>query len=161
MTRISSKIAPCLWFADEGEEAARFYTSLFPNSQIDHVLRSPTDYPGGSAGAVLVVEFTLAGQNFIALNAGSKGEYTDALSLSVECEDQAEVDHFWNGLGAGGKFVQCGWLQDRYGVRWQIVPKRMTEMLRGEPAKAKRAMQAMMEMVKLDVAALEKAYEGN
>ncbi|GIL38285.1 VOC family protein [Roseiterribacter gracilis] len=161
MATISSKISPCLWFNNEGEEAARFYTSLFPKSKIDRVIKSPIDTPSGKEGTVLVIDFTLAGQSFMALNGGSKGEYTQALSLAVECDDQAEVDHLWNGLKAGGKEVACGWLQDRYGISWQIVPRQMLDMLRhGEPAKAKRAMQAMMTMVKLDLAALQKAYDG-
>lgn len=156
------KIAPCLWFATEAEEAARFYVSLLPNSRIDHVQRSPTDYPGGKAGDVLVVDFTLAGQRYMALNGGTPGQYTDAVSFQVDCEDQAEVDRLWDALTAnGGKPVACGWLIDRYGVRWQIVPRAMMAFLADpDPAKAQRAFRAMMDMVKLDLAALQKAYEG-
>jgi predicted 3-demethylubiquinone-9 3-methyltransferase (glyoxalase superfamily) len=157
-----SKISPCLWYVNEGEDAAKLYTSLFPNSRIDHVQRSPTDYPGGKAGAVLVVGFTLAGQSFQALNGGEKVEYTHALSLSIDCADQAEVDKYWDGLiQGGGAPIQCGWLKDRWGVQWQVVPRALPEMLSDkDPAKAARVFQAMMQMVKIDVAALKKAYEG-
>ncbi len=157
-----SKISPCLWFANDGEEAAKLYTSVIPNSKIDHILRAPTDYPGGKKGSALVVNFTLGGQTFQALNGGEKGEYTQALSLSVDCADQAEVDRIWDGLlQGGGTPVQCSWLRDRWGVSWQIVPRALPEMLADkDPAKAARVFQAMMQMVKIDVAALKKAYEG-
>lgn len=155
-----SKIAPCLWFSDEAEEAARFYVSLLPDACIDHVEKSPADNPSGKAGSVLMVQFTLAGQRFLALNGGTRFEYTHAISFQVDCADQAEVDRLWDGLSSGGSTEQCGWLKDRYGVSWQIVPAILPKLLGGpDPAKAKRAMQAMLQMTKLDIAALKRAYE--
>jgi predicted 3-demethylubiquinone-9 3-methyltransferase (glyoxalase superfamily) len=156
-----NKIAPCLWFNGEAEEAAKFYVSLLPDSRIDHVQRNVIDSPGGKEGTVLVVEFTLAGQRYLALNGGMTFEYTHAVSFQIDCADQAEVDRLWDKLSAGGKVEQCGWLKDRYGVSWQIVPGVLLKML-GDPdrEKAKRVMQAMLKMVKLDIAALRAAYDG-
>lgn len=157
-----SKISPCLWFNADGEEAARFYTSLLPNSAITKVVKSPADYPGGKKDSVLVVEFTLAGQSYLALNGGTDGQYTDALSLMIECKDQAEIDRLWDAfLNNGGKAVACGWLQDRWGVRWQIAPEVLLRW-NADPdrAKAARVFQAMMGMVKIDIATLEKAAAG-
>jgi predicted 3-demethylubiquinone-9 3-methyltransferase (glyoxalase superfamily) len=158
-----SKIKPCLWFDGVAEEAANFYVSLLPDSRIDRVNRSPADNPSTPAGAVLLVEFTLAGQPFQGLNGGPQFPFTEAVSFSVECEDQAEVDRLWDALTAdGGKPVQCGWLKDRFGLSWQIVPKAMGRLMGGsDPAGAKRAMEAMMKMVKLDIAELERAYRGD
>ena len=157
-----SKIAPCLWFADEAEEAANFYVSLLPDSRIDKVQKSLIDTPSGKAGKVLVVQFTLAGQEYMALNGGMRFEYTNAISFKVDCVDQAEVDHLWNGLiSGGGSPGQCGWLKDRYGVSWQIVPSAMLRIFSGSDREgAQRAMSAMMKMTKLDIAALQKAYDG-
>jgi predicted 3-demethylubiquinone-9 3-methyltransferase (glyoxalase superfamily) len=157
-----SKIAPCLWFADEAEEAAKFYVSLLPDSRIDAVQKSLIDTPSGPAGKVLVVQFTLAGQEYMALNGGMRFEFTNAISFKVDCADQAEVDHLWNGLiDGGGSPSQCGWLKDRYGVSWQIVPSAMMRMFSGSDREgAQRAMSAMMKMTKLDIAALQKAYDG-
>lgn len=157
-----SKISPCLWFATEAEEAANFYVSLLPESRIVKVYHAPMDYPGGKRRDVLMVEFELAGTSYQALNGGSELPFTNAVSLSITCEDQAEVDRLWDALvSGGGKEVQCGWLNDRYGLPWQIVPKRMLELLGdSDPARAQRAMAAMMTMVKLDIAALEKAAAG-
>jgi predicted 3-demethylubiquinone-9 3-methyltransferase (glyoxalase superfamily) len=156
-----SKISPCLWFNGEAEEAANFYVSLLPNSRIDHVQKNVMDSPGGRAGSVLVVEFTLAGQSFMALNGGRRFEYTHAISLKIDCADQAEVDRLWDKLSDGGKVEQCGWLKDRYGVSWQIVPTVLPKLLGDpDPAKAQRVMQALLQMVKLDVAGLERAYKG-
>ena len=157
-----SKIAPCLWFDGEAEEAARYYVSLLPDSRVDHVQKNVTDSPGGKAGSVLVVEFTLAGQRFMALNGGTRFEYTHAVSFHIACADQAEVDRLWDALSAGGgKAEQCGWLKDRYGVSWQIVPTVLPKMLADpDPAKAQRAMQAMLGMIKLDIAGLQAAYDG-
>ncbi|MDF2813473.1 MAG: hypothetical protein K0S56_4504 [Microvirga sp.] len=156
-----SKIAPCLWFDSEAEEAANFYVSLLPDSRIDHVQRNVVDSPSGKAGSVLVVAFTLAGQRYLALNGGTRFEFTHAISFAVDCEDQAEVDRLWNALSDGGAIEQCGWLKDRYGVSWQIVPKALHELLGDpDPAKAQRVMQAMLQMVKLDVAGLQRAYDG-
>jgi predicted 3-demethylubiquinone-9 3-methyltransferase (glyoxalase superfamily) len=156
-----SKIAPCLWFDGEAEEAARFYVSLLPDSRIERVQKNVTDSPSGKAGSVLVVEFTLAGQRFMALNGGTRFEYTHAVSSHVDCTDQAEVDRLWSALSEGGAEVACGWLKDRYGVSWQIVPTVLAEML-GDPdqAKARRVMEAMMQMVKLDIDGLRRAYDG-
>jgi predicted 3-demethylubiquinone-9 3-methyltransferase (glyoxalase superfamily) len=157
-----SKIKPCLWFDGVAEEAANFYVSLLPDSRIDKVMRSPADNPSTPEGGVLTVEFTLAGAPFMGLNGGPQFPFTEAVSFSVDCDDQEEVDRLWDALTAdGGKPVQCGWLKDRYGLSWQIVPKAMARLLGGEDkAGAKRAMEAMMQMVKLDVAELERAYRG-
>jgi len=156
-----SKIAPCLWFDGAAEEAAKFYVSLLPGSRIEHVQRNVVDGPAGKAGSVLVVEFTLAGQRFIALNGGMRFEYTHAVSFHVDCADQAEVDRLWDGLSEGGSVERCGWLKDRYGVSWQIIPTVLPKLLGDpDPARARRAMQAMLQMVKLDIAALERAAAG-
>jgi predicted 3-demethylubiquinone-9 3-methyltransferase (glyoxalase superfamily) len=155
-----SKIAPCLWFNGEAEEAATFYVSLLPNSRIDHVQKNVIDSPGGKAGTVLVVEFTLAGQRFMALNGGMRFDYTHAISFHIDCADQAEVDRLWAALSEGGQVEQCGWLKDRYGVSWQIVPGVLSKMLADpDPARAQRVMQAMLEMIKIDIAALQRAYD--
>ena len=157
-----SKISPCLWFDGEAEEAAKFYVSLLPDSRIDRVQKNPVDGPAGKAGTVLVVQFTLAGQEYMALNGGMRFEYTNAISFKVDCADQAEVDHLWNGLTSGGGSPgQCGWLKDRYGVSWQIVPSAMLRIFSGSDREgAQRAMSAMMKMTKLDIATLQKAYDG-
>jgi predicted 3-demethylubiquinone-9 3-methyltransferase (glyoxalase superfamily) len=156
------KIRPCLWFKTEAVEAARYYTGIFPNSKIDRISHYPSDGPGGKEGRAFVVEFTIAGQPYQAFNGGPHHEFNDAISLSVECEDQDEVDHYWNALTAdGGKPVQCGWLKDKYGVSWQIVPKEVAAMLVDEDReKSKRVMDAVMQMVKLDIATLRDAYAG-
>lgn len=156
------KITPCLWFDGRAEEAAEFYTSIFPDSQVDHIWRTTIDTPGAKEGAVILVEFTIAGLSYQALNGGPHDQFNDAISLSVTCKDQAEVDRFWDALTAdGGRPVQCGWLKDRFGVSWQIVPEALLRMMKDkDPAKSKRVMEAMMQMVKLDVAKLEHAYEG-
>ena len=160
--RTDGKIRPCLWFATDAEEAARFYVSLFPNSSVDHVQKSVMDSPGGKAGDVLMVEFTLAGQKFLALNGGQKVEYTWAVSMAVDCDDQAEVDRLWDGiLKGGGEAQQCGWIKDRWGLSWQITPRVMLKLLADpDKAKAARAFQAMLGMVKLDAAAIERAAAG-
>jgi len=157
-----SKISPCLWFDGEAEEAAKFYVSLLPDSRIETIQKNTVDGPSGKAGTVLVAEFTLAGQRFMALNGGMRFEYTHAISFKIDCADQAEVDRLWDGLLAGGgQAVRCGWLKDRYGVSWQVVPGVMMKYLGGADREgAKRAMAAMMQMVKLDIAELKKAYEG-
>jgi predicted 3-demethylubiquinone-9 3-methyltransferase (glyoxalase superfamily) len=157
-----SKISPCLWFDGEAEEAAKFYVSLLPDSRIERIQHNLVDGPAGKAGEVLVVYFTLAGQRYLALNGGTRMEYTHAISFSIDCADQAEVDRLWDALSSnGGSVVQCGWLKDRYGVSWQIVPSVLPELLAGaDRAGAERAMRAMMQMVKLDIAALQRAYDG-
>jgi predicted 3-demethylubiquinone-9 3-methyltransferase (glyoxalase superfamily) len=155
-------VTPFLWFDGEAEEAAKFYVSLLPDSRIEKIQRNTADNPGGKAGTVLVVEFTLAGQRFMALNGGMKMEYTHAVSFKIDCADQAEVDRLWDSLLAdGGKAQRCGWLQDRFGVFWQIVPSALPKYLGGsDAAGAQRAMQAMLGMVKLDIEGLRRAYEG-
>jgi len=157
-----SKISPCLWFDGEAEEAAKFYVSLLPDSRIDKIQKNPVDGPAGRAGTVLVVQFTLAGQEYMALNGGMRFEYTHAVSFKIDCEDQAEVDRLWDALSSnGGSVERCGWLRDRYGLYWQIVPSILPELLGGpDRAGAQRAMQAMLKMVKLDIAELRKASKG-
>jgi predicted 3-demethylubiquinone-9 3-methyltransferase (glyoxalase superfamily) len=158
-----SKITPCLWFDGNAEEAANFYISLLPDSRIRKVQRSPADNPSTAEGAVLVVEFTLAGQDFMGLNGGPQFKFNEAVSFIIDCEDQEEVDRLWDALTAdGGKPVQCGWLQDKFGLSWQITPRELPRLLADpDPARARRAMQAMMGMVKIDVAALKKAADGD
>jgi len=157
-----SKISPCLWFAGEAEEAAQLYTSLFPNSHVDKVQRAPADNPSTPKGAVLTVEFTLDGSPFIGLNGGPEFKFTEAVSFSIDCEDQAEVDRYWEALiRNGGSPSVCGWLKDRFGVSWQVVPRALPEMLASEDeAAAGRAMEAMLQMTKIDVEKLREAYEG-
>jgi predicted 3-demethylubiquinone-9 3-methyltransferase (glyoxalase superfamily) len=157
------KITPCLWFDGNAEEAVRFYVSVFAGSSVDDVQRSPVDYPGGKVGAVLLIKFTLAGHEYLALNGGPYEKFTNAISLSVDCEDQVEVDRLWLALTAdGGEPVQCSWLKDKYGLPWQIVPRRLPELLSDpDRAKAKRVMEAMMQMVKIDIAKLEAAASSN
>lgn len=159
---VRQKITPCLWFEANADDAVRFYTSVFPGSSIQNVHRAKADTPGNKEGDVLVIEFTLAGQSYQALNGGPHHRFNDAISLSVDCADQAEVDRYWAALTTnGGSPVQCGWLKDKYGLSWQIVPRRLTELLSDpDPAKGKRVMQAMLKMVKLDVATLEAAAAG-
>ncbi len=152
-------ITPCLWFNGDAEDAANFYVSLVPDSRIDTVFRSPADTPSGPAGSVLTVEFTLNGSPFLALNGDEGAEYTHAVSFQIHTRDQAETDRVWSAfLANGGKEVQCGWLTDRWGLSWQIVPERLSELIKdADPDRARRAMEAMMTMVKIDIAALEKA----
>jgi len=156
------KITPCLWFDGQAEEAARFYVSLLPGSRVDRVFHSPADTPNGPAGSVLTVEFTLAGQQYLGLNGGPEFKFNEAVSFQIHCADQAEVDRLWAALVAnGGNEIACGWLRDRWGLAWQIVPVRLSELLHDpDPQRARRAMEAMMQMVKLDIAALERAADG-
>jgi predicted 3-demethylubiquinone-9 3-methyltransferase (glyoxalase superfamily) len=154
-----SKITPCLWFDGKAEEAARFYVSLLPDSRIDAVVPYSLDLPGGSPGDVMTVEFTLAGQSYVALNGGPFYQFTPAMSLFVSCADQAEVDRLWQSLSEGGTPQQCGWVTDRYGVSWQIVPAVLGRLLKDkDSARVRRVTQAMLKMVKLDIAALVSAY---
>ena len=157
------KVTPYLWFDGQAENAARFYVSLLPDSRIDKIQNNLVDGPAGKAGTVLVVQFTLAGQQYMALNGGTRFEYTHAISFKIDCADQAEVDRLWDALSSnGGSVERCGWLRDRYGVSWQIVPSVLPQLLGGpDRAGAQRAMAAMMGMVKLDVAGLKKAYAGD
>ncbi|HET9235575.1 MAG TPA: VOC family protein [Candidatus Eisenbacteria bacterium] len=159
--KIQAKIVPHLWFVDQAEEAAKFYASVFPNSRVDRVSGIPIDTPSGPAGSVNVVEFTLFGQPFMAMSAGPLDPFNHAISFVVNCADQAELDHYWDALSTGGTIEQCGWLQDRYGVSWQIVPERLGELMTDpDRNRAKRVMEAVMQMKKLDIAALEKAAAG-
>jgi len=155
-----SAITPCLWFDGDAEEAAAFYVSLLPDSRIDNVMRSPADTPSGAEGSVLTVEFTLAGQRFVGLNGGPHFRFNEAVSFMVDCADQAEVDRLWDALSADESAEQCGWLKDRFGLSWQIIPTALPELLGDpDPDKARRVMQAMLEMKKIDVAALERARD--
>ncbi len=154
---MTDKVTTWLWCDGTAEEQARFYTSLIPGSAIGRITRAALDYPGGPAGKVLTVEFTLAGRGFALLDGGPGPTHSEAMSLSVDCADQAEVDRYWDAiLAGGGTEVQCGWIRDRWGVAWQIVPRRLTELM-ADPRHARKAMAAMMEMVRIDVAALERA----
>jgi predicted 3-demethylubiquinone-9 3-methyltransferase (glyoxalase superfamily) len=157
-----SKVSTCLWFGKDAEAAVRFYVSLVPGSNLGNVLRSPGAWPGGETGDVILMTFTLGGQSFQALNGGAPAEYGTAASISVECADQAEVDRLWTALTAdGGAEIMCGWLRDRWGIPWQIVPKILPPLLaHPDPAVSARVFAAMQEMVKLDVAALERAAAG-
>ena len=152
------KITPFLWFDDQAEEAARFYVSLFEDSKITDVSRYPEGSPG-EPGAVMTVSFRLAGQEFTALNGGPQFPFTEAVSFHVRCEDQDEVDRFWSRLTeGGGEESQCGWLKDRFGLSWQIVPDRLGELLADpDPARAQASMQAMLQMSKIDIKVLEDA----
>ncbi len=155
------KVTPCLWFDGQAEEAARYYVSLLPNSRIDRVLRSPVDTPSVRAGMVLAVEFTLGGNRFFGLNGGPQFPFTEAVSFQIACEDQAEVDRLWAALSDGGSPGVCGWLKDRWGLSWQIVPVRFFQLLNDPDSnRSRRAMEAMMNMTKLDIAALERAADG-
>ena len=156
------KVSPCLWFDGNAEEAARLYTSIFPNSRISSVDRSPGETPSGPKDMVLSVNFTIDGRSFIALNGGPEFKFTEAISLSIDCADQAEVDRYWDALLAdGGQESVCGWLKDRFGVSWQVVPRQLPEMLNSPDREgAARALAAMLKMVKLDVAGLERAFRG-
>jgi len=158
-----SKITPCLWFENQAEAAANYYVSLLPDSRIVQIQRSPTDYPGGKEGGVLVVYFTLAGQSYMALNGGVAFEYNNCVSFMIDCDDQDEIDRLWSRILAdGGSAVECGWIRDKFGVPWQIIPSELARMMADpDPAKAKRVFAAMMTMVKIDIAALRKAYAGD
>ena len=151
------KITPFLWFDQNAEEAVEFYTSIFKNSKINEVSRYGDAGPGPK-GTVMVIRFELDGQEFMALNGGPQARFTEALSLVVNCKDQEEVDHYWDCLSAGGKTVQCGWLVDKFGVSWQVVPTVLGKLIQDkDPQKRERVMKAMMGMVKLDVDGLERA----
>lgn len=155
---MAQKVRTCLWFDHEAEEAVNFYVSLFPNSRIVDIAHYNEAGPG-KPGSVLMVTFQLAGVEYLALNGGPIFKFTEAISISVDCVDQAEVDRLWEKLGEGGSYSRCGWLKDRYGLSWQIAPSRVVELISGpDKAGAKRAMEAMMTMAKLDIAAVEAAY---
>jgi predicted 3-demethylubiquinone-9 3-methyltransferase (glyoxalase superfamily) len=161
MEMIMQKITPFLWYSHEAEEAAAFYASIFPDSRVTRVVSMPSESPSGPPGSVKVVEFVLFGQAFVAMSAGPLDPFNHAVSFVVNCADQAEIDRYWNALLIGGSAEQCGWLKDRYGLSWQIVPTVLGEMMADpDQARAKRAADAMMKMVKLDIAALQAAYAG-
>ena len=156
--KISQKITPFLWFDTQAEEAANFYVSIFKNSKVTAMTRYGDSGPGPK-GSVMTVAFTLNGQQFTALNAGPQFPFTEAVSFVVNCETQNEIDYFWEKLSAGGKKVECGWLKDKFGLSWQIVPTEFFEMIsNATPQQSNRVMQALMQMEKLDLAKLEQAY---
>jgi predicted 3-demethylubiquinone-9 3-methyltransferase (glyoxalase superfamily) len=156
------KIIPHLWYTKEAEEAARFYASVFPDSRVDRVVALPADSPSGPAGSVSVVEFTLCGQAFMAISAGPHDAFNDAISFLVTCDSQAEIDRYWDAiLEAGGRPQACGWIIDRYGLRWQIVPAALGELIaERDPARARRVAEEMLQQVKLDLAKLQAAHAG-
>src|SRR6267143_1348947 len=161
-TKITQRITPFLWFDDQAEDAAKFYVSIFKNSKIGEITRydeqaaKPTGRP---AGSVMTVEFELEGQEFVALNGGPMFKFTEAISFVVNCETQEEVDYYWEKLSVGGEESRCGWLKDRFGVSWHVVPTVLVEMLQDkDPLKARRVMGAMLKMKKIDVEALKRAY---
>jgi predicted 3-demethylubiquinone-9 3-methyltransferase (glyoxalase superfamily) len=156
-----SKISPCLWFNGEAEAAAKLYTSIFPDSRVLSVDRAAAETPSGPKDMVLTVNFSLAGQTFIALNGGPEFKFNESISLSVDCDDQAEVDRYWDALLAGGgEPSMCGWLKDRFGVSWQVIPRQLPVMLQNPDREAAgRAMVAMLEMTKIDVKRLEEAFD--
>ncbi|GMV59854.1 MAG: VOC family protein [Betaproteobacteria bacterium] len=165
--KITSRITPCLWFDHQAEEAANFYVSIFPNSKITATTRygeAGQEIHGRRPGSVMTVEFELDGQPFTALNGGPLFKFTEAISLQINCETQQEVDHYWDRLTAGGdpNAQQCGWLKDRYGVSWQVVPTVIVRYISDpDRRKSDRVMRALLQMKKLDIAALERAYEGD
>jgi predicted 3-demethylubiquinone-9 3-methyltransferase (glyoxalase superfamily) len=154
------KITPFLWYSNQAEEAATFYASIFPDSHVTRVVAMPSESPSGPPGTVKIVEFVLFGQPFTAMSAGPLDPFNHAVSFVVNCDTQAQIDRYWNALLAnGGSAEQCGWLKDRFGLSWQIVPTVLPQMMADpNPARAKRASDAMMRMVKLDIAALQAAY---
>jgi predicted 3-demethylubiquinone-9 3-methyltransferase (glyoxalase superfamily) len=157
-----TRITPCLWFDGNAEEAAKLYASIFPDSSVDAVHRSPSDYPSGKAGDVLTVDFTVMGMKFMGLNGGPMFKFDEAVSFQVHTEDQEETDRYWNAIIAnGGAPSACGWCKDKFGLSWQITPKQLSEMMTSpDKAASKRAMEAMMEMGKIDIATLERAFKG-
>lgn len=164
--QIKQKIRPCLWFDDQAEEAAAFYTNIFPDSRITRVTRygeAGFEFHGKAPGTAMTVAFELDGQTFTALNGGSVFRFNEAVSLQILCATQAEVDHYWERLGAGGpaEAQQCGWLKDRYGLSWQVVPEVLLELLQADDqAAVQRATEAMLRMKKLDIAELRRAFAG-
>jgi predicted 3-demethylubiquinone-9 3-methyltransferase (glyoxalase superfamily) len=155
------KITPFLWYSNEAEEAAAFYAAIFPDSHVSRVTAMPSESPSGPPGSVKVVEFVLFGQPFVAMSAGRLDPFNHAVSFVVNCDDQAELDRYWNALLEGGSPEACGWLKDRFGFSWQIVPSVLSEMMADpDRAKAKRATDAMLKMIKLDIATLKAAYSG-
>lgn len=160
--RDTPKLTPCLWYDGTAEEAAAFYVTLLPDSRIDKVVRAPSDTPSGPAGGVLLVEFTLAGRSFVGLNGGPQFPFTEAVSFQIHTEDQAETDRLWSAITSeGGEESACGWCKDRWGMSWQIIPRRLSELLVDpDPERARRASEAMLQMRKIDIARLEAAADG-
>ena len=162
----SQSLVPCLWFDTQAEEAARFYTGIFKNSSIGTISRygeAGHEVHGRPTGTVMTVEFELNGQTFTALNGGPHFKFNEAISFQIMCKDQAEVDHYWNKLSQGGDPAaqQCGWLKDKYGLSWQVIPTVLLEMLTdSDRERSGRAMEAMLQMKKLDIAELKRAFEG-
>lgn len=157
------RIAPCLWFDDRAEEAAEFYTGIFKNSRIVDISRygeAGREFHGKEPGTVMTVGFELDGQPFTALNGGPQFQFSEAVSFQVSCETQEEVDHYWERLGEGGAEGQCGWLKDKFGVSWQVIPAVMGELLEGkDAARSQRVMTALLQMKKLEIDVLKQAYE--
>ncbi len=156
------KLSTCLWFNNNAEEAVQFYTGIFKDSKVKLTTRygeSGSNASGQPAGSVMTIVFELAGQEYLALNGGPTFQFTPAISIIVTCDTQEEIDHYWHSLTSGGQEVQCGWLTDKFGLSWQIVPKALEEMMRGDLKKSERVMAALMKMVKLDLATLKQAYE--
>jgi len=155
------KITPFLWYSNQAEEAARFYAATFPDSRVTRVTALPSESPSGPPGSVKIVDFELFGQRFTAMSAGPLDPFNHAVSFVVNCADQAEIDRYWNALLEGGQAEQCGWLKDRFGLSWQIVPTVLAEMMTStDRVRSKCAADAMMKMVKIDIAALTAAYNG-
>jgi predicted 3-demethylubiquinone-9 3-methyltransferase (glyoxalase superfamily) len=153
-----SEITPCLWFDGNAEEAANFYVNIFPESRVGSIHHAPSNYPAGKAGAVLMVEFTLMGRAFVGLNGGPQFRFNEAISFQIPVETQAQVDRYSNALSAVPEAEQCGWVKDRFGVSWQIVPRQLTRLLGdAEPHRRQRGFEAMMKMKRIDIAALERA----
>ncbi|QSX77933.1 VOC family protein [Agrilutibacter solisilvae] len=158
---MTPRIQPCLWYDGNAEDAARFYADTFPDSRVGAVMRAPGDYPAGKQGDVLTVEMTILGMPFLLLNGGPEFKFDEAVSFQVATDDQAQTDRYWNAItGNGGEESMCGWCRDRFGLSWQITPKRLTEYMSQGGETAARAFKAMMEMKKIDIAALERAVEG-
>jgi predicted 3-demethylubiquinone-9 3-methyltransferase (glyoxalase superfamily) len=158
---MTAKIQPCLWFNKNAEEASRFYAATFPNSGIDGIHRAAGDYPSGKKGDVLTVEMTILGMPYLLLNGGPKFTFNEAVSFQVTTDDQKETDRYWKAIvDGGGKESMCGWCKDRFGQSWQITPKRLTQLIAQGGETARRAFEAMMDMKKIDIAALDRAVEG-
>jgi 2-polyprenyl-6-hydroxyphenyl methylase/3-demethylubiquinone-9 3-methyltransferase len=157
-----TRITPCLWYDGTAEEAASLYASIFPDSSVDAIHRSPADYPNGAAGSVLTVDFTVMGMKFLGLNGGPMFKFDEAVSFIIHTKDQEETDRYWNALIANdGAPSACGWLKDKFGLSWQITPQRLLDMMTSpDKTAAKRAMEAMMQMGKIDIATLERAFQG-
>ena len=156
-----AKLQPCLWFDKNGEEAARFYADTFPDSRIGNIMRAPGDYPSGKAGDVLTIEMTIFGMPFLLLNGGPEFKFDEAVSFQVATDDQAETDRYWDAITkSGGQESACGWCKDRFGLSWQITPRRLTELITQGGETSKRAFEAMMTMQKIDIAALDRAVQG-